>query len=299
MVEVWFFYIISAVVLWGLNSIVDKVVLTKYLSSFSYFLAYTPATLILIIGILLFVPINFFSTPSYLAFFASIVGAIGYYLYAFAMKREDASRIVALTNLYPVFVAILAAFLVNEIFSTRIYLGVIIMVAGAALISYRRGALKKMIPLMLMAIIILANFSFASEQTISKLSLETLSFWQFFVVYLMGRVFMVFPPLLIPSLRKGFAREIKNLKKSIILLLAFSTAGWLLALIFFFYAASLGPITLVSTISISSPFITLMAIVFISRFWPKILKEEIDTKTVALKLFSIVLIFLGTWLIIA
>jgi drug/metabolite transporter (DMT)-like permease len=73
---------------------------------------------------------------------------------------------------------------------------------------------------------------------------------------------------------------------------------WSLAIILFFYAASLGPITLVSTTSLISPLFTLFFAILITKYLPKALKEEIDRKTVALKLVAIVLILLGTYLII-
>jgi len=298
MVEVWFLYVISAVLIWGINSIVDKVMLTKYLNSFSYLLLFIPASVILLIGTLLFVPINFNPTPFYFAFFGGAIAVIGYYLYAIVMKKEEASRVAALTSLYPAFVAVLAAFIVNELFSLQTYVGIAIMILGAVLISYKRVSLKKMIPLTIILIIIGTNFAYAFEQTISKFSLEFYTLWQFFAIYTAGRIFMVLPSMAVPSFCKNFVRELKSLNRNIYILLAFSSTFWLLGVIFFFYAASLGPITLVSTISITSPFVTLLAVLVISKFWPKILKEEIDRKTVSLKLVAIVLIFLGTYLIV-
>jgi uncharacterized membrane protein len=75
---------------------------------------------------------------------------------------------------------------------------------------------------------------------------------------------------------------------------------WSLAIILFFYAASLGPVTLVSAIGLISPFFTLFFAILITKYLPKVLEEEIDRGTVvALKAIAIVLICLGTYLIIA
>ena len=300
MVEVWFFYVISAVVIWGLNALVDKFFLSKHLNPFAYQLVYIPITLILIASILVFTPINFnsvLSYPSYVAFFAGALGVAGFYLYAFSLKSEEVSRMVALTNLYPAFVAIFAAFLVNEIFSAKIYFGIAVMLLGTVLISYKRGAFRNMIPLLLILLAIAVNIIFAFEQTISKVSLATFSFWQLFEIYLWGRVFATFAPFAVARLIRKSISELKSLKKNKIFVLVIATSAWMSASVFFFYAASLGPITLVSTISITAPFLTLLAAVLISKFWSKILKEEIDKRTVALKLLAIVLIFLGTYLI--
>lgn len=297
MVELWFLYVISAVLVWGITSIVDKIILTKYLNPFSYSLLYLPSTLVVVAGIFLFVPINFNPVIFSLAALAGAISVIGYYLYAFAMKKEEASRIVALTNIYPVFVAILAAFFINEIFSIKTYVGISLIIFGAVLISYKRNAFKKIIPAALLLIVIAANFSFGIEQTISKITLNFYSFWQFFAIFSLGKIFAIILSFGIPSFRKSFVREIKHLKRSIFLMLMLSTSVWLLGSIFFYYAVSLGPITLVSTISILAPFVTLMLAVFLSKFLPKILREEIDPITIALKIMAVFLIIFGTYVI--
>ncbi|HKM78267.1 MAG TPA: hypothetical protein VJZ03_04265, partial [Candidatus Bathyarchaeia archaeon] len=73
---------------------------------------------------------------------------------------------------------------------------------------------------------------------------------------------------------------------------------WSLGAIFLFYAASIGPITLVSTTGLISPLFTLLFAILITKYLPKVLEEEIDGKTVALKLVAIIMIFIGTYLII-
>jgi drug/metabolite transporter (DMT)-like permease len=108
---------------------------------------------------------------------------------------------------------------------------------------------------------------------------------------------MILPSLAVPSFRKTFVGEFKKLKRNVVFVIAFSSGFWLLGAIFFFYAASSGPITLVSTISIISPFATLLFAALITKRWPKILKEEIDSVTFSLKLISILLIIFGVYLI--
>jgi hypothetical protein len=43
---------------------------------------------------------------------------------------------------------------------------------------------------------------------------------------------------------------------------------------------------------------TLLFAILITKYLPKVLEEEIDGKTVALKLVAIITIFIGTYLII-
>jgi len=299
MFEVWFLYSLVSAVLFGFTTIVDKLMLEKRLSSFSYFVSFAPPALVFSICVLLFFPTNVFSAPYGFAFVAGLVSAVGYFLYVLSIRKEEASRIAALTSLAPAFVAVLAVFIVNEIFPANSYMGMILMILGSVLISYKDNHVKKIIPLSLVLILIATNFAYGLDQTLSKISLDQISFWSFLMIFMFGRFLVAFPGLSIPSVRRKFISEVRELGRNFVLTLASGSILWSLGIIFFFYAASLGPITLVSTISLISPLFTLFFAIFITKYLPKVLKEEIDRRTVALKLVAIVLVIIGIYLIIA
>ena len=299
MLEVWFLYALASVVLFGFTTIVDKVMLEKRLSSFSYFVSFAPPALAFSIWILFFFHTDTFTVPYGIAFAAGLLSAGGYFFYVVSIRKEEASRIAALTSLAPAFVAVLAVFLVNEIFSAKSYMGIILMILGSMLISYKGNHVKKMIPLSLILILIATNFSYSLDQTLSKISLDQISIWPFLMMFMFGRFVVMFPGLAIPSVRRKCSIEVRKLGRNFVLTLASGSIMWSLAIIFFFYAASLGPITLVSTTGLISPLFTLFFAILITKYLPKVLKEEIDRRTVALKLVAIVLIVLGTYLIIA
>ena len=298
MFEVWFLYALVSVIFFGFTTIVDKLMLQKRLSSFSYFVSFAPPALVFSICVLFFLPTNVFSIPSGIAFVAGLISAAGYFFYVVSIRKEEASRIAALTSLAPAFVAVLAVFLVDEIFSAKSYMGITLMVLGSVLISYKRNHVKKMIPLSLIVILIAANFSYGLDQTLSKISLNQVSFWSFLMMFMFGKFVVAFPGLAIPSIRRKFSSEVKKLGRNLALTLASGSIMWNLGIIFFFYAASLGPITIVSTTGLISPLFTLFFAILITKYLPKVLEEEIDRKTVTLKLVAIVLIVFGTYLII-
>jgi uncharacterized membrane protein len=285
-------------IFFGLTTIVDKLMLEKRLSSFSYFVSFVPPALVFSICVLLFFPTNIFSIPYGFAFVAGLLSAAGYFFYVVSIRKEEASRIAALTSLAPAFVAVLALFLVNEIFSANSYIGIILMILGSALISYKRTRVKKIIPLSLILILVATNFSYAVDQIFSKISLNQIPFWQFLMMFMFGRFAIALSGLAIPSVRRKFISEAEKLGRNFALTLASGSIMWSLGIVFFFYAASIGPITLVSTTGLISPLFTLFFAILITKYLPKVLVEEIDGKTVALKLVAIVLIVLGTYLII-
>jgi drug/metabolite transporter (DMT)-like permease len=272
--------------------------LEKRLSSFSYFVTFVPPALVFSICVLLFFPTNLFSIPYAIAFLAGLISAGGYFFYAVSIRKEEASRIAALTSLAPAFVAFLAVILVNEIFPPKSYIGIALMILGSVLISYNRHHLNKIIPLSLVLVLIAANFSYGLVQTLAKVSLDQISFWSFLMMFMFGRYVVAFPGLAIPSVRRKFTSEVRELGINFALTLASGSIMWSLGLVFLFYAASLGPITLVSTTGLISPLFTLFFAILMTKYLPKVLKEEIDKKAVALKLVAIVLILLGTYLII-
>jgi drug/metabolite transporter (DMT)-like permease len=299
MFELWFLYAFSSVIIFGFTTIIDKLMLAKRLSSFSYFVTFVPPAFVFSICVLLFFPTNMFSTPSLIAFAAGLISGGGYCLYAISIRKEEASRISALTSLSPAFVAVLAVFLVNEIFSAKSYFGIFLMILGAVLISYKRNNVRKIIPISLIFILIAINFLYSLDQTFSKISLNGISFWPFLMMFMFGRFVAVIPGFAINSARRKLFSEVGKLKRNFGFALAVGSISWTVAIILFFYAASLGPITLVSTISIISPLFTLIFATLLSKYFPEILEEEIDRKTLALKLFAVLMIFIGTYLIIA
>jgi len=297
MLEGWFSYVFISTILFGFTTIVDKLMLEKRLSSFSYYVSFVPPALAFSIGVLLSVPTNLISAPCLIALLAGLISAAGYFVYVVSIRREEASRIAALTSLAPAFVAALALLFINEIFPATSYIGIVLMILGSALISYKRKHVRKIIPTSLILILILTNFMYSVDQTLSKISLNQLSFWSFLAMFMLGRFAPAFPGLAVPSLRKRSVLEIKRLGRKLTLILATGSIIWSLAIVLFFYSASLGPITLVSTTQLIAPLFTLLFAIMITKYFPRSLEEEIDRRTIALKLVAILLVILGTYLI--
>ena len=298
MFGVWFLYALAAAVFFGFTTIVDKLMLEKRLSSFSYFVSFLPPALVFCVCVLLFFPKVELSFPYGIAFVAGLASAGGYFIYVLSIRGEEASRIAALTSLYPAMVAVLALFFVNEILPADSYVGIIFMILGSALISYKRKHVKKIIPISLVLILIATNFCYSLDQTLSKLSLDRISFWPFLMMFMCGRFAVVIPGVAVSSVRTKLLLEVKRLGRRFALILGCGSILWTLGIVFFFYAASLGPIALVSTMGLVAPLLTLSFAILITKYLPGVLGEEIDRETVGLKLFATILIFVGTYLVI-
>jgi len=85
-------------------------------------------------------------------------------------------------------------------------------------------------------------------------------------------------------------------KKSI-LIVYFAEILGIIGIGFSYLALQRAPVSLVALLEgFEAPFVLVIAL-FISRFFPKILKEEIKTKTITIKIISIILMVGGLYLI--
>jgi drug/metabolite transporter (DMT)-like permease len=188
---------------------------------------------------------------------------------------------------------ILAAIFLNEIFSPIKYLGIILLVAGAILIStkkFSRISFGKAFWWMVLA----AGFS-AVNAILTKYLLDFTNFWTVFgykgLGMIIGSVFVAF--FYFPDL----IETVKQHGKKAIVATSASEILTVIGILFTIIAMSVGYVTLVNTLSSVQPFFVLVITVLLSVFFPSILKEEINKSTIFLKLSAIALMFIGAILI--
>ena len=149
----WLLFALLAINLWAVGNIIDKNVISKRVRS--------PATAVIIgnlsallYGIIAFVISGEFAIQG---FFIGVLWSVILLLYYKALAMDEASRIVALYSMTPIFVSILAFFFLGEAFGAEKYIGIILIVLGAMLISMKKlgkFTLNKIFPVMLLTVII-------------------------------------------------------------------------------------------------------------------------------------------------
>lgn len=291
----WILFPILAALIWAIKGILDKFMLANYIKK--------PIVPVLVLGIfdlaaiaLIFL-INGFDHLSWqnlaLAFVGGLASLMIIVLYFKAVRIEEISRVIALIYLTPLFVTILAAVFLGERFTLGKYAGILLLITGAVLISYKFGKITfgKAFWYML-----LASVSFGIYAVITKYLLGFADFWS---VFSYTRLSMILCMLPIFFLRyKDLLEAARERGKMAVLSASSSEALNLTALLLFTAAASAGFITLVEALTAIEPFFVLVFAVILSIFYPKIIKEETGKKIVAIKLLAIILIFSGTVLVI-
>lgn len=286
--------VLSAAVL-GLVNVVDSHLISRRMPSLRAFLLLI-GIIHLIYGSVLFslfpLPEGVGIWPVLVAVASGILRTSAATIMLYTMKREEVSRVVPVVYTYPVFVAIMAVPLLGETLYYLQWLAIIIVVAGAVMVSARRSPggsatwLGK--PLLLL---FGSSLLFAMADIASKYALAFISFWNMFWF----SAFCISGIFLLASMRPHIIRQLSNMKKrsSTIALVVFNETLAPIGIVLSFWAIQRGPVSLVSTIISSRPIFVFIYALIISRVSPMFLEYQPGKAMLALRLIATAMIFGG------
>jgi len=288
----WVTLSILAAIAWAFANIIDKNVLHTQ----------KPLTIILFanfISIIAAVIVYFFLGFSKLSALNIIIGLLvglfyilGIYFYCLAVQGGEVSRVIPLFNMIPLFIMLLAAIFLGEILTPLNYIGSLILISGAILISANKKT--KLNIDKIFWLVVLGSLAFAINAVLQKYLLNFADFWTVFSYERIGAFFALLPLLLIYY--SDFKKFIKGTRKPIVLV-SLSEVFNLIGLLLTTIAFSIGLVSLVKTLSSIQDLFVLFFVIMITTFWPKVLKEKIDKSTIILKVIAIILIGVGVFLI--
>ena len=206
------------------------------------------------------------------------------------MTREEVSRVIPVVYTYPIFVAIAAVVFLGEDLVSLQWLAIIIVVAGAIMVSLKRSAsgtgayhLGRSFGLLLISSLLMA----AADVT-SKYALNYISFWNMYslTVFCMSSLFFLV------SLRRSVFRELRSTERrgSAIALLAFNEILAPAGIVLAFWAIERGPVSLVSTILGSRPIFVFIFALVLGRIFPVLLDWRPSKEALMLRLTATVMI---------
>ncbi len=295
----WFLLALIGPVLWGMSNIVDKWLLLKYFRSpFSYQVLIGLSNIVALPILLLAVPISFDPIIVAAALSLGTFATFVYVLYNKALMLEETTRIISLMQLTPLLILPFAILFLGEIVSTMNYLGVFLLVAGGVLVSYKKGGwvrgLSLAVGLIILWDIIWAGFGVTEKWTLGFVDVWSFTFWMT-VGAIVGGLLM----LAIPKIRKDFIADARGFDKKVYGFRGLTIATYFIGIIAFYFALSIGPVSLVAAIPAVQPAIVLCYVLLLHVFLPKYPKEDMSKNMLLIKLLAIVLIFIGTWAITA
>ena len=289
----WLLFAFLSPLLWSMNSVLNKIMLSKIVKNpLSYFvlgnLIHTP---------LVFLAAFFFFPPTFsfnffvLSLISSILGSSAFICFLFALRSDDASKVGPLSKIGVIFTLILAFFFLGEELTLYKYFGIVLILVGVFLLSYKKTKGKfNFSPALVF--VILSGLFFSSATIMDKYILDHIDFWSRYVWGTIGANILAYTLYQNKNVKKHFF-ELTQAKIKYYFFTELNSILGMGGLIAYFVALSLGQASLVSAIGATGPLMTLILAICFSLFIPRLLKEEITKKNLAIKLFSIITIIVG------
>ena len=207
-------------------------------------------------------------------------------------QPQEVSRVVPVTQRFPLFVAIIATIFLGEILGPVEWGAIFLTVGGVVLISFQRVPGKNTVPLGLpFVFMICISLLLAISNVLSKAALDEISVWNMyaFTMLFAGLSFLAL------GAKAHTVREMLSLartKRGILL----PVSVMILALfgnLLLFASFDRGPVSLASTIVGTRPLFVFIYTALLTLLFPKVLYEPLTPKTGLIKLVSIAMIVSG------
>jgi drug/metabolite transporter (DMT)-like permease len=286
--------VISTAVLGAVN-IIDSHLISRRMPNLQAFLL--PAGIIsLFYGLIIFslfpLPDDIGIWPVIVTVASGIARTTALLILLYTLKMEEVSRVIPMASTYPIFVAIIAFPLLGETLNHLEWIAVVIVVAGAAIVSTRRSPSGSTTWLGKAFFLLLGSSLLMAVANVStKYALAYVSFWNMYciTVFCMSGIFILI------SLRTHILRELGNMRQrnSALALLVLNEILVVIGVVLSFWAMERGPISLVSTIISSRPIFVVVYALILSRTSPMFLEWQSGKIMLALRLVAIAMIVGG------
>jgi len=289
----WAIFALLAAVFWGASNILDKILLSKGVSYENIILAF-PIAFPLILPLLFFFDISISWQMALFVTISSAIYSVGLVFYFIGLKQGEVSRLIPLFSITPIFVAVLSAIFLGEIFPSSIYFGILLIVFGAVLVSYEPSG-KKKFNTRAISFFILSTLIFSAEMVLLKYLLNFVDYFSLFFFFIVG-ISLIFPLFFwVKADKPAFFKILKDTKILSLLLLSRITGG--IGSLLNIAALSIGFVTIVTSLEETQPFFVLVFASIVAYFFKGIIQEEFTWKNVLQKLVAIALLFAGVLIV--
>lgn len=205
---------------------------------------------------------------------------------------EDVSRFAPVLSFDAVFIAILSFIFLQETFSAAVYGGIVLTVLGCILISLEDPlkSLSKMKSKWGLVAALSSAFVYSVREVIFKYISSGVEIWS--LLFYFGTTGMAFSLILVYMSRDELAGKRSGFEH---MTLSGLISGVSQAV--FFLAVSIGPVSLVSTITKTRFLIIFIGATAISRLHPEIIHETMDRRVLIQKAIAISMIIAGVGLV--
>src|SRR3989338_6319554 len=250
--ESWVLFVLLAQFIWSFTTIIDKFVISKkYIANPLVYIVINGLTNFAFIFLLLFFDFEPLGLGDFMIALLSSAGfAIGVTLYYKAVQYEEISRITLLYQSTPLFVFGISIIFLGDSLSVYPLLGFLLLLCAGIIAAYRK-AHNKFVLSKAFYLMIASNIFIAIAYVSAKHVFNVTGFWSA-VLWLRVTGFVALLVLLVPSVRKDFAKTFGAMKNKVKGLIGFKMIIDAIAFIASDFAILLGPVSLVSALSNAS-----------------------------------------------
>jgi drug/metabolite transporter (DMT)-like permease len=291
----WFGYAIFAMLFWGLSNLLDKYIFTTH--KIPAMIGWFSGLVGVIVSFIVYGLYGIEYPSIGIAFMCMLSGVLysgGVLSYIIAIKNDDVSKLVALYNFVPIFIAVLAAIFLGEVFSPAVYIAIAVMVVGALLLSAdidKKIKFTKGFVFIMISVCCFSASNLMDEYLLRYVDVKTL-----FVLIRFGFFITLIPFLHI------FYRDVKKLyassKKHILFLIGSSTLG-IVGFLSFYNALRTGYVTLAESLSALQPLIVLLGAAVLSLFFKDVYAAEIHKDKLVTRILGIIMLIGGSFIVIS
>jgi drug/metabolite transporter (DMT)-like permease len=290
----WLFSLLAPAFM-ALSNIVDNHVLhARYNDPVSYDIVTTWISLPIAVGIFLAKRVSFSFDAWFVGTAVGFAFTFLFILYTVAMMREQGANVVSVIYISPLFVAVLAGLFLGEKLYAVKYAGILLLVASAFLVLYKRIDTKNFA----LGLVLLYSFAAAASRVVTKFALESVDVWSYYFWFLVGGLL---GSIVLAAAWRAYGRAVTKPDRPTLLLMVatdgFSTVGLILLYSAFYY----GSVTLASGLTAIQPSLVLLYSAVLLRVRPgAIPAERITGRWASIrKVGAALLIFAGALALIA
>lgn len=297
----WFFIALGAPFLWALTNISDQYLVAKYSTgkrgsgALVLFSSLIGIVVALLIGIFTSSVFAISISDKLLLMLTGGITIAWVILYLFTLEIEEVSAVVPWFLIIPIFGYVLGYIFLGETLSTQQIVGSLIVLSGVFLISIDFSGEKKKfkwVPVfyMLVVCVLVATSGVIFKYVTIGNNFWISSFWEYVGLGTCGILMF----LLVPQYRREFMLMNRQGGKNIFALNSMSEIFTIIGNLLTNYALLLAPVTLVYLVSSFQPAIVLLLTLLATRFFPKVVKENVTKHVLVPKIIAIVIMIAGS-----
>ncbi len=304
----WILFALLPPALWAADNYIDKYIIDNYFKKWNpgilvMFMSLTGlmiSILILLSGTSVF---NISTSDVVALLISGAIFTLAVIPSTIALSRENATFIAALFRTGPVFAYFFGLVFLDEVLSLTQIIGVLVVIAGAILISSnlnhkktgsRRIKVTSMLLMLLSTFMMSVNALIFKAVSTNELPFWQNAFWQHIGLFIGG--LLVF--LVATSYRKDFIACIKQNGIGVMGWALLSDVIGLGGRISFYYATLFAPLAIVTTLTSFQPVFTLVYGILLSRFIKSYKEKKQSLTQVVQEASAITIILVGVFLIL-